>query len=324
MDYRIADSAYKRLQRFIQEVIMTPDRLAYLIAAIMALDKRSPWRLVFDRTNWKFGKKHINILFLAICRDRLSIPLFFVFLKDKKSGNSNQQDRINLIEKFTKTFGKKCIGLIMGDREFIGCIWLNYLNKQSIPFCVRLKEGWQKVSLPSGQMVEVKKCFYGLKKGEVRSLGLRQLGEGKNYVNCYITGLRNKKGDWVIVAHSEKLENPCEIYRERWQIETMFRAMKTGGFNLEDTHVTAPDRLECLIGIVSIAYAICYKAGEFVVLKTPPKPKKHGFWPKSIVRYGIDAIFQAIAQIYYQPSLFKQLMYQIFSPIRLSKQFFVL
>ena len=254
MGYKKTDSASKRLSRFLQEVIFLPGMLAYLIVAVIGIDKRDLWRLAFDRINWKFGKTHINVFFLAVCRDRLAIPLFFMFLKDKKSGNSDQEDRIQLLKKFTKTFGKKCIGVLLGDREFIGFIWLNYLLRENTPFCFRIKDGWQKVSTADGWMVEVRKCFRGLKRGQSRSLGLRQLGDGKKSVYCYITGLRNKNGDWVILAHSENVEDPCEGYRDRWQIETMFRAMKTGGFNLEDTYITEPDRLECLIGIVCIAY----------------------------------------------------------------------
>lgn len=322
MNYENPDSAYKRLIRFIQEVLLLPGKLAFLISAIIGLEKRGKWRLVFDRTNWKFGKQHINILFLAVCRERLAIPLFFTFLKDKKSGNSNHEDRIELLKKFIQTFGKKCIGVLLGDREFIGFIWLKYLIQEGIPFCFRIKDGWQKISTKDGQMLEVRKCFRGLKKGQSRSLGLRKLGDGKKSVYCYITGLRNQNGDWVILAHSENIEDPCEDYRDRWQIETMFRAMKTGGFNLEDTHVTESDRLECLIGVICIAYAICYKSGEMVIAEDPPKVKKHGYYPKSIFRYGLDKLEQLILQST-QATKFKRFMRQIFSPIRLTKKSFV-
>jgi hypothetical protein len=315
---------YRRLQRFLKDICFIPSKLAYLIATIIDLNKKEKWRLILDRTNWKLGKVHINILFLAVCKQKLAIPLFFTFLCDKKRGNSSQQDRIDLIKRFTKTFGKKCIGLILGDREFIGAIWMNHLIKEGLPFCVRLKEGWQKVSLPSGQMVEVKKCFRGLKKGQIQSLGLRQLGDDKNAVMCYITGLRNEQGEWVIVAHSEGLDNPCEIYRQRWQIEPMFRAMKTGGFNLEATHVIDPKRLECLLSIVAITYALCYRMGEIITQKIPPKPKNHGYWPKSIFRYGLDKIRQSLASLFAKPTYFYDLIRQIFTDFRLSQKKFVM
>lgn len=324
MDYDNADSAYKRLQRFIREFFFTPGRLAYLTISIIGFDKRGQWQLIFDRTNWKFGKKHINILFLCVCGKNVSIPLFFTFLKGKKSGNSNQQDRIDLIQKFIRTFGKKRIGVILGDREFVGWKWLGFLVQEQIPFCIRLKEGWQMASSIDGRMIEIKKHFKGLKTGKSKSLGLRKLGVGKQSIMCHITGLKNKKGDWVIVAHSEKIENPCKTYRDRWQIESMFRAMKTSGFQLEDTHVTRSERLECLIGILCIAFAICYKSGEIAIKENPPKPKKHGYWPKSIFRYGLDKITQAFAQIWAYPAKIKTLFAQIFAPVRLSKSCFVL
>ncbi len=35
-----------------------------------------------------------------------------------------------------------------------------------------------------------------------------------------------------------KLAQPLLNYKERWQIETMFKAIKSRGFNLEDIHLT--------------------------------------------------------------------------------------
>lgn len=312
------DAAYKRLQRFIREVSINCSQLANLIASIVGLDNQDPWRLIFDRTNWKLGKKHINILYLAVAKDGIAIPLFFTFINDKKSGNSNQGDRIFLLNKFIKTFGKKSIELILGDREFIGVKWLSYLIKEKIEFCFRLKDNWQLARTQNSELMELRKHFRGLKLGQSKSLGLCELGSGKSAVSCYITGIRTISGEWVIVAHSENLENPCEIYRDRWQIETMFRALKTGGFNIEDTHVTDANRLECLFSVVSIAYAICYKLGKIVIQEKPPKLKKHGYKPRSIIRYGLNQLKKAIALLSRTKRPFRRIMSQIFGPIRLN------
>ena len=321
--YDNSDSAYKRFKRFIREIHLPKDRLAYFIERIVWSNQKKSMTLIFDRTNWKFGKNHINILFLSVCAQGISIPLFFTFLKGKKSGNSNQQDRIDLIEKFIKTFGKKRIKVILGDREFIGYKWLGYLIKEKIPFCFRLKEGWQLVSGRTGNMIPVKKCFKGLKRGCVKRLGVRQLGAGKKCVHCNITGMRNKTGEWIILAHSSDLDNPCDLYRDRWQIESLFRAMKTGGFQLESTHITDPQRLECLIGVVCMSYAICYKSGEIVVKKKEPKLKKHGYRDKSIFRYGFDKITQILDQLYLKARKARSFFTELFKPLRLSKKIFV-
>jgi len=49
-----------------------------------------------------------------------------------------------------------------------------------------------------------------------------------------------------IVISFNKPENAPEIYKERWQIETAFSALKTSGFNIEDTRLTEIERIEKL------------------------------------------------------------------------------
>ena len=74
------------------------------------------------------------------------------------------------------------------------------------------------------------------------------------YVNnqlCYLSASRvkNKEGipGFQIIISFCKPEVAQKIYKERRQIETAFRAMKTSGFNLEDTHLTEIDRIENLL-----------------------------------------------------------------------------
>ena len=42
---------------------------------------------------------------------------------------------------------------------------------------------------------------------------------------------------------------------DRWQIETLFGCLKTRGFNFEDTHLTDPERLSKLLGLLALAFA---------------------------------------------------------------------
>lgn len=71
-------SSYKRLQRFIREVFIPQKALAQFIVAIKGLDKEKSWKLSMDRTNWKIGRIHINILCLAVCYKNVAIPLFLL------------------------------------------------------------------------------------------------------------------------------------------------------------------------------------------------------------------------------------------------------
>ncbi len=66
---------------------------------------------------------------------------------------------------------------------------------------------------------------------------------------CYLSGIKTIKYgklDFCIIVSFNKPEEALEKYRQRWQIETLFRGLKSSGFNLEDTHVTHLYRLRSL------------------------------------------------------------------------------
>jgi transposase len=67
--------------------------------------------------------------------------------------------------------------------------------------------------------------------------------------------------DILIIASFNKPDQAILNYKDRWQIETMFKAMKTSGFNLEDTHLTDLERISTLIALISIAFVWVYRIG---------------------------------------------------------------
>ena len=71
----------------------------------------------------------------------------------------------------------------------------------------------------------------------------------------------------------------------------MFKAMKSAGFNIKDTHLTDLHRIEKLLLLVMVAFVWCYNVGELVRLKyNPIRILKHGRKAKSIFRYGLDIV----------------------------------
>jgi hypothetical protein len=62
-----------------------------------------PWVLSIDRTNWSFDNTHFNILMLCVVYEGIGYPLMWTML-DKKKGNSNSTERMNLLERFEKLF----------------------------------------------------------------------------------------------------------------------------------------------------------------------------------------------------------------------------
>jgi len=244
--------------------------------------------LALDRTNWAYGKTPINILTLAIVQDGTAIPLLWKLLP--KKGISSTQERIHIVDLFLKIFPINKIQMLLCDREFIGFDWVRSLIERSVPFCIRVREN-MKIYCP---------------KGKLLNKGIRKLGRGcslifkGNYYICDKTGVQAKgisvaahrrkdNGELVIIITNEDPYQALENYAKRWGIEVLFAHLKKRGFNIEDTHLTEPERISTMLAMVSIAYLWALKIGKWrAATQTPIRLKSHGRKEISIFRLGLN------------------------------------
>lgn len=63
-------------------------------------------------------------------------------------------------------------------------------------------------------------------------------------------------------------------YARRGKIETLFGALKSRGFNVEDAQLTHPDRLGKLLALLALAFAWTYRTGEALAARQPIPIKK--------------------------------------------------
>ena len=113
---------------------------------------------------------------------------------------------------------------------------------------------------------------------------------------CYLAGCKLKsknKEEYLIIISFSKPEKAKETYKERWQIEMCFKAMKSSGFDIEKTHLNDIERIEKLINLVMIAFVWCYNVGIYLHQIVPIKTKTHQRKAVSIFKYGLNYINQA-------------------------------
>lgn len=281
-----ADSAssLRRIQRFIANFHLDGNLIAKFIFNLLP-NKKDKLILSIDRTNWKFGQLDINIFMLGIVYKGVAFPLLFTMLE--KRGNSNTQERIDLINRFIALFGKDCIKSLVADREFVGKKWIEYLNQEGIRYHIRIRNNF-KIFLPSkNKEVKASCLFNDLKVGCYREYH-KIVTVGDQY--CYISGCKLTKGEFLIIISFNKPEQAREDYKQRWQIEMCFKAMKSSGFDIEKTHLTKIERIEKLVLLVMIAFVWCYKVGIYLHKLKPIKVKKHGRKAKSIFKNGLDHV----------------------------------
>ena len=281
-------SCLRRIQRFFAAFTIDKDKLATLLFSL--LPRKTNLTLSIDRTNWQFGKTDINIFMLSVCYEGIAFPLLWQMLDHK--GNSNAAQRIDLIKRFVRLFGKDCIAAIVADREFVGCEWMGWLELEHIPFHIRIKENMWFTKPGTGERIRIRWILQGCAVGVVYDHP-KMLYLDKTLV--YVSGMKIKGGEYLILVSYDKQQQSLLRYKERWQIETMFKAFKTNGFNLEDTHLRASERLDKLIATVSIAFSWAYKVGIWAHhhLKAIGV-KKHGRRAHSYFSYGLRLIATAL------------------------------
>jgi hypothetical protein len=281
-----SDSSHRRIQRFMALYALDIDLIAELVFSM--LPHKPPYRLALDRTNWKFGQTNINILALAVVYDGISFPILFTMLD--KQGNSHTDERIALVERFIRLFGKDKIESLLGDREFVGQEWLAYLNRNKIGYYLRIKENFYVLDPRTNEQIKASRKFANLQFGEHRVLKRKHIVNGQP---CYLSAskVKNKEGkaELQIIISFRKPEKAKQAYKERWQIETAFKALKSSGFNIEDTHLTDLERFEKLLSLVIVAFTWAFVVGIFIHQNINKiRELKHGYRAKSFVKYGLE------------------------------------
>jgi len=275
-----SESNYRGIQRFFQTHKMNYGDYARFVMS--QLPQHMKFYLVIDRTNWKFGKTNINILMLGIIYKKMCFPLYWMLLN--KGGSSSQKERKELLHKAINLLGKDRIEALLGDREFIGVRWFQYLLTQEIEFHIRLPKQIKVGSVLKENRKPITHIFRYLKENV--KVDYRKALDICGF-KLYLSGMKSKKGYCIVVSSKDNL-NSLDKYQLRWTIENMFGAFKTRGFNFEDTHMKNLEKIKMLIVLVSIVYTWCVLLGLYLNESKPIILMKFGRKRKSIFKYGFE------------------------------------
>lgn len=275
-----------RLQDFFREVPFDYEAIAQFLYTFLQVQIGEKIRLSIDRTEWDFGKQQTNILMIIASKGAYTVPLYWSLL-DNNSGNSNSQDRIEVLEKCVDLLGVQNIAYIVGDREFIGHNWLKYLKDKKIRFCFRIPKSHLIETIDG----EIYHAFDLWKKQKTDTLFKECIVDGV-WGSAKIT--TDAKGELLFLFGNIEVKFLDQFYKKRWVIETVFQAFKSRGLNLEQTHLKDNMRLKKIVALVSMAYAFCTSLGIFRDQNEKPiKIKKHKRKANSFFRYGLDFIRDA-------------------------------
>lgn len=272
-----------RIQDFFRETDLHYLVLVQLVLGLLPV--RGKLRLCLDRTEWDFGQCQVNILLVTVGQGAFQVPLYWELL-DNRSGNSNAADRIALLRACVQVLGKGRIGLVLGDREFVGHAWLKWLQDNGLNFVMRLPRH-HLLTHPSGR------------RQAIADLGLA-VGQTRRFAHCQVDGVWGQVwvkalegGDFLFLFGNVGLPYMGQLYAKRWTIEQCFQNLKGRSFNLEASHLRCRQKLRKLVALVSLAYAFCLGVGAVADQKSQPIARKnHGYRATSLSRHGLNILRQ--------------------------------
>ncbi|MEM1041788.1 MAG: transposase [Bacteroidota bacterium] len=229
-----------------------------------------------------------NLLVVGYLQHGVVVPLAWRALG--KRGSSHQTERIALLTALFERSPPERVAALLGDREFIGKDFLGWLDRRGVCFVIRArKNAWLECvgsGVASGVAYQAAPLFALLRDGGRRRLR----GKWQVYgTACFVTATRRDGSVWVLI--SNRCPNRAEVlYRQRWQIETMFGVLKGRGFDLEATHLAAPERIERLFGVLAVALVWVLSVGRWRVLVRPARRASHGRPRRSLFRTGLDGL----------------------------------
>ena len=270
------ESNIKRLQRLVDEVkLEAADKRHFVLMG------RSKVRVSLDRTEWDFGSVTNNLLTAGVETNGLAVP---VHTKDLgKCGSSNDDERIQAVDAILEIIPVECIEVLTADREFLSIRFLAHLLAKGILFSARLKS--DAIIEHNGERKSAAEWFQAYQRKSLRSAVV--YGSIANICGRRLKK-RNGKQDYLIVVTNLEPKVGFELYRTRWKIETLFGALKTRGFNLEETRVTQSHRLENLVLLLAIAILWALRVGLFVSNLGKGRVRTDGTRFYSLFRVGLD------------------------------------
>jgi hypothetical protein len=282
-------SHYQRLKRWLWSGANTEKIwIGMLQASVSLLDKQSRC-LIIDGSSWQWigspsdGRRY-HFMTLSLLYKGVSIPIWWQDLN--KLGISSQDEREDMLENALQVLnleGK----VLLADREYVGCQWFAAIQQAGIKMVVRLRKGNYQ------QQIEQHGRSIGKLENQAKSrIGIVvwkkfSLQENDYYFVLKAFRCRSGKIDYLRLISSVPPASAVNYYSYRYRIESMFRHLKTNGFELENLHVQKAYKVQMIMSAVVIAYtlSVCYGLQQY---KRKITIKKHGYPQMSVFRYGLD------------------------------------
>lgn len=246
-DCKQSESGVKQVKRWLKSKYTdcATHFFPYIENLLASLASTGELILVIDGS--EVGTNCVCLMVSIVFRKR-AIPLYWLTRTGKK-GHFPQVMHIDLLRQVSLLL-PPCRVVVLGDGEFDGKDWLDFIDAQ----------GWEFVLRTSLD----RKIYDGCEETTINKLG-------SGYLEDYVWAEKVLNGKYSAILWHEKeyptpiplltnidlAEMACAYYRRRFAIETLFKDFKSKGFWVHKTKLSSPIMLHNLLIIISLGYIFC-------------------------------------------------------------------
>ncbi|MBF2065974.1 MAG: IS4 family transposase [Calothrix sp. C42_A2020_038] len=260
------ESRRKKIQRLLSLPNLNIEKIWFPIVQEWLEKYFDEGRIIYvaiDRTNWG----SINLFMISVIWDKRAFPIYFELLT--KLGSSNISEQEGILSKVIPIFSKYKL-CVLSDREFCSVKLAKYLQEMGVYFCSRLKKN-EFVEREKDLFIELSQM--GLAPGTSFFIRGVKVTKTRGFMSFNVAakwkrkikGVAPKEG-WFILTNFDDLESAISAYKQRFDIEEMFRDFKKVGYNLEDTNLEGT-RFISLVLLIAIAYTSATIQGQEIKRK---------------------------------------------------------
>lgn len=301
-------TAYGRLKRFFQTGNTIGILQLVCILGIQLFGQNPDCYLLLDRTNWKYGKKHINLLVIGLLYRDVFIPL--VWLDLEKAGNSNCKTRLELLDRLLKWWSLSGVPLpklhIAGDREFIGFEWFKGLEDRGINYVMRIRANFKVELWLNGKIkdrklgLKIMQRYFSISGKDSAEVVL--MSELIVRLTAFDNDSSRGKAKYIyIMTNMEDIVEASKFYRKRYKIEICFKHLKESGMRLEALAIQGGHKIDIMFATLTLIYMMTIRKGIIHFETVEPQemrvfydPKPYIAPAKSVFMQGFECILATI------------------------------
>jgi hypothetical protein len=205
-------------------------------------------------------------LMVSVLWESFAIPIIWTLRKGEK-GHFPEEMHVDLLNQLAALAPKNCRCVLLGDGEFDGFDLRDVCLRNNWEFVLRTIKN-RKIKLDD----EIGRASDAYPPPGEEVFMMPDAVDGINLV-CWHKPTYGQP--IYLLTNMDLGEMACEYYKRRFEIENMFKRMKSQGFHIHNTRITQTDRLNRLLMVTCAAYLLLSEFGRFLKETCKPKDLEH-------------------------------------------------